>query len=154
MLFMGFLSSVGLAGLNAMAASGSSADADCGDCTACLECTDKFSLYFDTGTAFTRHDGYVQATSVESALTGSQSVAITTNNADNCCYVLQATDVDGNPVGGLNAYVPCGSAIPSYGAAFGHSGINCTILVNTVLYYSNNHDVFTIRIYLSDSPCE
>ncbi|MES2213174.1 MAG: hypothetical protein V4490_08585 [Pseudomonadota bacterium] len=32
MLFMGFLSNVGVAGLNAMAASGMAADADCGDC--------------------------------------------------------------------------------------------------------------------------
>jgi hypothetical protein len=153
MLFMGFLSSVGFTGLNAMAASGVSADADCSDCVACLECTDKFVLYYDTGTDLSRHEGYIEITSVESALTGSQSVAITTNNADNCCYVLQTTDQDGNPVGGLNAYVPCGTAIPAFGAAFGHSGINCTILVNTVLYYSNNHEVFTIRIYLSDEPC-
>lgn len=38
MLFMGFLSSVGMAGLNAMAASGMAADADCSDCTECFEC--------------------------------------------------------------------------------------------------------------------
>jgi len=44
-LFLGFISSVGVAGLNSMAASGKSADSDCSDCI----CSDFLRVYVSSG---------------------------------------------------------------------------------------------------------
>jgi hypothetical protein len=90
MLFMGFLSSVGLSGLNSMAASGMAADADCGDCD-CGECNvDNWSMTiysgYSVGDLVGKGTNYIDVrTKALADFGGGYFAQVQTNRADRCC---------------------------------------------------------------------
>jgi len=119
MLFMGFLSSVGVAGLNAMAASGMAADADCSDCTECLECEiDNWACSFwyggdyltspSTGTFGTEIARDATSITIQSSDRGDgqQAISISTPSGTLCCG-FTAEFIGGEPAHTLHFFNSC-----------------------------------------------
>jgi hypothetical protein len=144
----------GAIGLSQMASYGSGAIRDCDSCTECDECTSKFFVYHDVGDVIGVGDGWIEYQSVSSELTGGQSVAITTNNSANCCYISHV-DIDGVPGDAHMAYALCGESVPEYGASFPHNStiVTCTQNCNTVLFYRDTLTSYTIKVYFAEEPC-
>ena len=133
MLFMGFLSSVGVAGLNAMAASGMAADADCSDCTECPTCDSTsfdaaiwvdgvrtpVGTIVDVGTDFITIRSYDRGD-------GQQAMFISAIDGVTCC-MFTAEFIGGAPDHTLHSYNPCGThanyttLVPDDTAPFSHS---------------------------------
>jgi len=133
MLFLGFLSSVGMAGLNAMAASGTVSGADCSGCTDCPTCD---STSFDAaiwvdgvrtpvGTVIATTDDSITIQSYDRG-DGQQVMYISAIDGVTCC-TFTAEFIGDTPASVLHAYNECGThanystLIPDDTAPFSHA---------------------------------
>lgn len=144
---------LGTGGLTNLIRAGGAASGDCSECTACPNCVNDFVIYCSEGANLIRGDNYIQVDAVSSAIFGGYGIALTTNNADGCCYQVSKEIISGSG-GNLVAWVACGTAVPACGAAFGSGGltIDCDVPFNTIGYYGGVVP-FTIKLTLSDTPC-
>jgi len=145
MLFMGFLSSVGVAGLNAMAATGTSADADCSDCIECLECVELWSVFGAAhGTITDVTPEYVEVLASDGG-NGNFYVILKTPNADACCMVDHVERVGGGDFG-LHGWTDCGQT--QVEGAPQHTGLGWGDCINYIQV--QDAAAFTCRIFFVD----
>lgn len=140
MLFMGFLSSVGVAGLNAMAASGLSADADCADCP-CAPCASKWSIFgAGHGTILSRTDEYVEVQATDPG-NGNFYVVMKTGDINSCCHVASVEAVSGSFT--LQGWTDCGQ--PQVEGVPQHTGLGWGTCIN--YFQAQSATAFTIKVF-------
>lgn len=149
-IVMTAINAVGAAGLSNMAANGAAAGADCGDCEP-PTCGDLYIPFCDVGVITDVTEEYIEMAATASSITGGYGVALTTNNPDSGCYIIDVTSGEGVSFSPLSAYRPLGQPIPACGEAFGFLNVYCHQAHTFVLYGLENGQV--VRIYLSDEPC-
>lgn len=113
MLFMGFLSSVGMAGLNAMAASGTSSGADCSSCQCVPGCDNDWSVYVQSGDHFgvilEQTPTYIIAQTTNVNTNGTYYIFLVTPDLNACCYINSMEVLEGSNTQFFAGF--CGAAI-------------------------------------------
>lgn len=141
---------MGAVGLTNLSRSGFVVGADCDDCEP-PTCTSSFNIFCDVGEITDITEEYLEVECAANPLTGGYGVALSTGNADYCCYVVAVTNAAGTPISPLSAYRACGEPVPECGEAFGHANVYCQQTHTFTLY--DLSDGYIVRIYLSDEPC-
>jgi len=150
---------LGTQGMTNLIRSGAATEGDCSDCEACLTCAQKFTISCDAGTLVEEGENYLIIESVNSAVSGGQTVQIGTGDSAKGCYIQSfGAPPDGVGGGHLVGWSLVGEPYLGCLEGFAHYSLTmpCDVLVHTFVAFDgfSGGAPWQIKIIFSDEPCE